>query len=80
MEILCLVKKLTLKGITFPNFGKDNSKKNFRLVFHIGYTGHERRRGRVGSDNADPTDTGNGATKIRTRFWHRREKATQVHA
>ena len=31
-------KKLTLKGITFPNFGKDNSKKNFRLVFHIGYT------------------------------------------
>src|SRR4030095_8579144 len=31
-------KKLTIKGITFPDFGKDNSKKNFRLVFHIGYT------------------------------------------
>jgi len=31
-------KKLTIKGITFPDFGKDKSKKNFRLVFHIGYT------------------------------------------
>jgi hypothetical protein len=31
-------KKLTIKGITFPDFGKDDSKKNFRLVFHIGYT------------------------------------------
>lgn len=31
-------KKVTIKGITFPNFGKDDSKKNFRLVFHIGYT------------------------------------------
>jgi len=31
-------KKLTIKGITFPNFVKDNSKKNFRLVFYIGYT------------------------------------------
>ena len=30
--------KLTIKGITFPNFGDDDSKKNFRLVFHIGYT------------------------------------------
>ena len=30
-------KKLTIKGITFPNFGKDDSKKNFRLVFHVGY-------------------------------------------
>ena len=31
-------KKLTIKGITFPDFGDDNSKKNFRLVFYIGYT------------------------------------------
>lgn len=31
-------KKLTLKGITFPDFGDDDSKKNFRLVFYIGYT------------------------------------------
>lgn len=31
-------KKLTIKGITFPNFGNDDSKKNFRLVFYIGYT------------------------------------------
>ncbi len=31
-------KKLTIKGITFPNFGDDDSKKNFRLVFYIGYT------------------------------------------
>lgn len=31
-------KKLTLKGITFPDFGDDNSKKNFRLIFYIGYT------------------------------------------
>lgn len=30
-------KKLTLKGITFPDFGGDDSKKNFRLVFYIGY-------------------------------------------
>lgn len=31
-------KKLTIKGITFPNFEDDDSKKNFRLVFYIGYT------------------------------------------
>jgi hypothetical protein len=31
-------KKLTIKGITFPDFGDDKSKKNFRLLFHIGYT------------------------------------------
>lgn len=31
-------KKLTIKGITFPNFGDDDSKKNFRLIFFIGYT------------------------------------------
>jgi hypothetical protein len=31
-------KKLTIKGITFPNFVNDNSKKNFRLIFYIGYT------------------------------------------
>ena len=30
-------KKLTIKGITFPDFGDDDSKKNFRLIFHIGY-------------------------------------------
>jgi hypothetical protein len=34
-------KKITIKGITFPDFGKDKSKKNFRLVFHIGYTDTE---------------------------------------
>lgn len=33
-----MTKKLTIKGITFPNFGDDDSKKNFRLVFYIGYT------------------------------------------
>src|ERR1044072_3796091 len=31
-------KKLTIKDITFPKFANDDSKKNFRLVFHIGYT------------------------------------------
>jgi hypothetical protein len=31
-------KKLTLKGITFPDFGDDDSKKNFRLIFYIAYT------------------------------------------
>lgn len=31
-------KKLTIKGITFPDYGDDDSKKNFRLVFYIGYT------------------------------------------
>jgi hypothetical protein len=31
-------KKLTIKGITFPYFGDDDSKKNFRLIFYIGYT------------------------------------------
>jgi hypothetical protein len=30
-------KKLSIKGITFPDFGDDDSKKNFRLVFHVGY-------------------------------------------
>ncbi|HEX8737750.1 MAG TPA: hypothetical protein VF721_20625 [Pyrinomonadaceae bacterium] len=33
-----MAKKLTIKGITFPDFGDDKSKKNFRLVFYIGYT------------------------------------------
>lgn len=31
-------KKLTIKGITFPDFGDDDSKKNFRLIFYIAYT------------------------------------------
>jgi hypothetical protein len=31
-------KKLTIKGITFPDFGDDDSKKNFRLIFYIGFT------------------------------------------
>jgi hypothetical protein len=30
-------KTLTIDGITFPDFGGDDSKKNFRLVFYIGY-------------------------------------------
>ena len=30
-------KKLTIKGITFPDFGDDDSKKNFRLIFYIAY-------------------------------------------
>jgi hypothetical protein len=38
LEIYMANKKLTIKGITFPNFGKDDRKKNFRLVFHVGYT------------------------------------------
>jgi hypothetical protein len=31
-------KKLTIKGITFPDFGDDDSKKNFRLIFYIAHT------------------------------------------
>jgi hypothetical protein len=31
-------KKLNIKGITFPDFGDDDSKKNFRLIFYIGFT------------------------------------------
>ena len=31
-------KKLSIKGITFPNFGDNDSKKNFRLIFYVGYT------------------------------------------
>lgn len=31
-------KKLSIKAITFPDFGDDDSKKNFRLVFYIAYT------------------------------------------
>ena len=31
-------KKLNIKGITFPDFGDDDSKKNFRLIFYIAYT------------------------------------------
>jgi hypothetical protein len=31
-------KKLTIKGITFPDFGDDDSKKNFRLIFYIAAT------------------------------------------
>ncbi len=31
-------KTLTIDGITFPDFGDDKSKKNFRLIFFIGYT------------------------------------------
>jgi hypothetical protein len=31
-------KNLTIKGITFPDFGDDDSKKNFRLIFYIAYT------------------------------------------
>lgn len=30
--------KISLKGITFPDFGDDDSKKNFRLVFFIAFT------------------------------------------
>lgn len=30
-------KKLSVKGITFPDFGDDDSKKNFRLIFYIAY-------------------------------------------
>ena len=30
-------KTLTIDGITFPDFGNDKSKKNFRLIFFIGY-------------------------------------------
>lgn len=41
-----MAKKLTIKGITFPNFiidkdSIDDSKKNFRLIFYIGYTDNE---------------------------------------
>lgn len=32
-------KKLFIKGITFPDFGDDDSKKNFRLIFYIAHTG-----------------------------------------
>jgi hypothetical protein len=34
-------KKLTIKGITFPDFGDDDSKKNFRLIFYIAYNNED---------------------------------------
>ena len=71
-------KKLTIKGITFPDFGKDKSKKNFRLVFHIGYTdadgeeavavvskpadGHWQWRNKDKDAFLTPTVTGDSAT------------------
>jgi hypothetical protein len=71
-------KKLTIKGITFPDFGKDKSKKNFRLVFHIGYTdkdgeeavavvtkpteGHWQWRNKDKDAFLTPTITGDSAT------------------
>lgn len=32
--------KISLKGITFPDFGDDDSKRNFRLLFFIAFTDH----------------------------------------
>ncbi|HEY0429726.1 MAG TPA: hypothetical protein VGC76_18230 [Pyrinomonadaceae bacterium] len=32
---------LTIEGITFPDFGDDKSKKNFRLIFYIAYKGDD---------------------------------------
>jgi len=34
---------LTIEGITFPDFGDDNSKKNFRLIFYIAYKGDDKK-------------------------------------
>lgn len=37
-------KTLTIEGITFPDFGEDKSKKNFRLIFYIGYTDSDGKK------------------------------------
>lgn len=37
-------KTLTIEGITFPDFAEDKSKKNFRLIFYIGYTGDDGKK------------------------------------
>lgn len=55
-------KKLTLKGITFPNYGDDDSKKNFRLVFYIGYT------------DADGNEAVEVVSKPTERHWQWRNK------
>lgn len=55
-------KKLTLKGITFPDFGDDDSKKNFRLVFYIGYT------------DADGNEAVEVVSKPSERHWQWRNK------
>jgi hypothetical protein len=36
-------KTLTIEGITFPDFGDDKSKKNFRLIFYILYKGKDKK-------------------------------------
>ena len=55
-------KKLTIKGITFPDFGDDDSKKNFRLVFYIGYT------------DADGNEAVEVVSKPSERHWQWRNK------
>ena len=55
-------KKLTIKGITFPNFGDDDSKKNFRLIFYVGYT------------NADGEDAVAVVSKPDERHWQWRSQ------
>lgn len=55
-------KKLALKGITFPDFGDDDSKKNFRLVFYIGYT------------DADGNEAVEVISKPSERHWQWRNK------
>lgn len=37
-------KTLTIDGITFPDFAEDKSKKNFRLIFFIGYKGSDGKK------------------------------------
>ena len=55
-------KKMTIKGITFPDFGDDDSKKNFRLVFYIGYT------------DADGNEAVEVVSKPSERHWQWRNK------
>lgn len=60
-------KKLTIKGITFPNFGDDDSKKNFRLVFYIGYT------------NADGEESVAVVSKPEERHWQWRNQKKDAY-
>ncbi len=56
-------KKLTIKGITFPDFGDDDSKKNFRLIFYIAYT------------NADGDETATIVSKPDSGQWQWRKSS-----
>ncbi|HEY8560992.1 MAG TPA: hypothetical protein VIL74_11525 [Pyrinomonadaceae bacterium] len=60
-------KKLSIKGITFPDFGDDDSKKNFRLVFYIGHT------------NEDGDETATIVTKPDSGQWQWRKSSRDFY-